>query len=491
MNRCFGLTISGPFIRLWTVDAASFASSRVYSFDEKLHAPEIVEIIAFVTQPGVSQAPMSAVWQPTSPLPIRSQDVTVYQEICRTKLLEVRPWLFGSRTTVWSTEPVSPARVPPEDAIERPTGVKMIETPHRSTGGSSMSATSPEKVERPRFTAAEKGKRKASEADLVEEARARPYPPIASLSHSVSKVAPRDRVIFKGSWLSRELKRHEETVLIRLHGSDRPGSDDLDQDGLIAGEHVDPHVIGSLPRVLGLVCDLDGSPDEWQTRPHNLAQDQAPAEETRLHFSVLAVACPLGMRLPVQAREHRLPEKSLGEGLPAAANDGLGLRHFAQILHGCVQSLWYASSKGLHYRDFNQGNVMWRFLSPPSEECQVAVGYLVDFGNARVLNQPRSVLQTQRNFLPNALHLCIDDGRSANPLYQSISSMKAEKLRLSAQELIVTGETVGAQPRSRAYQEQAREAMQELEVEAKKLYHRYLDDVESALYLFSHVVCRA
>jgi hypothetical protein len=66
----------------------------------------------------------------------------------------------------------------------------------------------------------------------------------------------------------------------------------------------------------------------------------------------------------------------LGEPIPMIKRPDFGIRAYVQVLQGLDQALWYAATKGIHYRDINQGNVFWIKLGDRY------IGYLIDFGNA-------------------------------------------------------------------------------------------------------------
>jgi hypothetical protein len=488
----FGLAISGTCFRLWTADAASFSSSRLYRLDNPTHARQIVEIIAFITQP---RSPHSQTWSPTSPLTIRSQtfgstyqDIYTSQQYIRssTKLLEVRPWLFGSRTVVWATTPLSGSKGSMnEDSAHRQemcesSSPKQVNTQPNRNGESFR--TTPGHEGEGTLTRDKKGKRKATEADLSSDTDEEVDRPPASrnrrggplpASHP-AQVREGDRIVLKATWQYKELKRHEERVLRRLHGDERPGREDLG--GLHVEDHIDRNVLRHLPRSLGLV-DEDRFAD-WITHEntlHSLSQDPDHAEKTRLHFSILAVTCPLGQRLPAVAKD-----------------SPIGLRQYAQILLGGIQTDWLSASKGIHYRDNNPGNLMWKQLATFSNGRSVpdVVGYLVDFRNARILEQTRLTFDWMRN-TSLALSLCADDGRSANPLFQSISCMKAEKIRRGYDEAIARRsrtDTRGNTDVEAREQSAWASDLANWYTQALQLKHRYLDDVESLLYLVSYDV---
>lgn len=88
-----------------------------------------------------------------------------------------------------------------------------------------------------------------------------------------------------------------------------------------------------------------------------------------------------------------------------------------------------------------------------------------------------------------ALQLSFDDGRSANRLYQSVCSMKAEDVRLRVEREYASYTSDAAQPEVAAEAQVVyTNSIEDIEAEARLLQHRYLDDVESALWLFCHIV---
>lgn len=237
----FGLAISGTCLRLWTADAGSFSSSRLYRLDDPTHARQIVETIAFITQP---HSPLLQAWTPTSPLTIRAQiPGSTYQDFRTsqlqispsTKMLEVRPWLFGSRTIVWATTPMSGLEGSiGEDSAHRqevckPNSSKQVDAQPNRDGESSSRV--PEREGEGTLTRDKKGKRKATEADLSSDTDEELDRPPASRNRRggplpaphPAQVREGDQIVLKGTWQYKELKRHEERVLQHPPGARRFG----------------------------------------------------------------------------------------------------------------------------------------------------------------------------------------------------------------------------------------------------------------------------
>lgn len=318
MNRAYGISISGRFIRLWSADTTSLASTRCYSFINKDHARDIVEILAFATQPRNRHI---RPWTPKGTLRVRGKTGTVFeQEIDpeQTRMLEVRAWLFGSRTTVWVTTPVGGARTTPRDADGYLSEVEVSRKSIDEAGnGVELTTILNQEVSGGSSDANRKGKRKASDADILDkdDTVKRPPAPVMHLSGSENEptITPSptiptvtcpsdDRIILKGSWLHEELEHHEETVLFHLHGEESPGREELL--GLYVEDHVDQEVVEYLPRALGLIEDEQLV--DWVTRLNNLDSSVPDTDHSRraeLHFSILAVKCPLGKRLPTNVKD--------------------------------------------------------------------------------------------------------------------------------------------------------------------------------------------
>lgn len=164
---------------------------------------------------------------------------------------------------------------------------------------------------------------------------------------------------------------------------------------------VDPEVIECLPKGLGVVEDPNLDSNDWKTHP--LRQDGTDT----FTLCVVATTGPEGRPMPSH------PPKSTN------GDNALSLRNYGQIQLGIVESLCFAASKVVQYRDINLGNIMWIWGKGR------AIGYLVDFGNARYLDDPR------RTVVPDGPHgkeynLSMEDGRSGMPTFRSIHTSRVE-----------------------------------------------------------------
>jgi serine/threonine protein kinase len=179
----------------------------------------------------------------------------------------------------------------------------------------------------------------------------------------------------------------------------------------------------------------------------------------------------------------------LPQALYHAEKNTFGMRGWIQIMRDIVRSLWFAASRGVHHRDMNGGNILY------STQPDVTIaGYLVDFGNARILDRPcLPAKYTKAKGCPE-MHLLADDSRCANPTFQSLAAMKSngavEDYIWSLEELEDCRESIrqaelAENPNDRSLQWK-REMLERAERDvplalnkADKLVHRYIDDLES------------
>lgn len=170
--------------------------------------------------------------------------------------------------------------------------------------------------------------------------------------------------------------------------------------------------------------------------------------------------------------------------------DRFSYRNYGQVFLGIVECLWYSASKGIHYRDLNLGNVMWRWLP----DGKTVIAWLVDRGNARYLQAPRAASSRERT-LDEAIKLAEDDGRSANPYFQSLPCagaitirdeylQKASNLRAAREQ----AEAQGLDPETDADFVWIKEELDKKIEEARQTTHRYIDDLQSLIYLICYVV---
>jgi hypothetical protein len=257
----------------------------------------------------------------------------------------------------------------------------------------------------------------------------------------------------KGVFLPKGLAYHECRMLNILHDDESPGSDNLDLNKPTAST-ITPFIIGCLPKVVGMLSEYIADP--WET------EHVGTASVDHLRYQALMTLGPIGKRVPMDLSHNDTDNLA-------------GLRDYGRILKGIFESLWYTSSKGIHYRDMNLGNIMWT----RDESGQVA-GYIIDFGNSRHLNQLRqsSLIRDQDDMVM----LCEDDARSATPWFQSVWSMQCaacgKALSTAITELKNLSENTMPEMRVALTRD-----VDQARVAAQLAEHRYVDDLESTLYV--------
>jgi serine/threonine protein kinase len=177
----------------------------------------------------------------------------------------------------------------------------------------------------------------------------------------------------------------------------------------------------------------------------------------------------------------------------------LGLRHYGQILLGVCESLWYAAIKGVHHRDISLGNIMWTWIEevPGDPSSGRAVGYLVDFGNARYRDNPRFEYEYEdENKIENqgdlevelrddwdSYVLTLDDSRSGTPVFSSVHTVRTKdfcKWYPEDKKSLVDAAKSDYELRKTISKENYQQTLLGLKVDS----HRYIDDLESVVYAF-------
>lgn len=172
-------------------------------------------------------------------------------------------------------------------------------------------------------------------------------------------------VILKSQWLIPELARHEHDVLCRLHDDNVASTSSTLLDDDTAKE-----IQSRLVRSLGTVHDITlGS---WITI--------GASDGIRLQFTALLMSS----------------SNPLPQALYYAEETTFGMWGWIQIMRDIVRSFWFAAKRGVHHRDMNNGNVLYS-----AQPDGTIAGHLVDFGNARILDQPRLPAKYTRAFAQN------------------------------------------------------------------------------------------
>jgi hypothetical protein len=402
----------------------------VYSLLEPKDYRELLIILAFFLYPGDRYDQR---WTPSRKFRTRCHQTNQTEDVQvgPATLLEVRSPLFGSRTTVWRAE--------------------------------QMGANSPQPSAPPVQPGLPLGTNDVSETGTSDRRRSARI--VSSQGPIRSESLDKDEYVIKATWLTPDLVHHEETMLHLLHTGAAVSLQPL------ASSCVSEQVRSHIPKLVGTV--EDEKLKEWAT-VEIVGQDAAEPARPPLHLSILVTTCRIGRRLP----------------MVVLTTDRFSYRNYGQVFLGIVECLWFSASKGIHYRDLNLGNVMWRWLP----DGKTVIAWLVDWGNARYLQAPRAASSRERT-LHETIKLAEDDGRSANPYFQSLPCAGARKLRDDYMRLASdysnaeeTARTKGIDPRVYKPCIHIQRNIQRKLDEARRASHRYIDDLQSLIFLICYVV---
>jgi hypothetical protein len=191
--------------------------------------------------------------------------------------------------------------------------------------------------------------------------------------------------------------------------------------------------------------------------PANVRDDDLQRPDlTHLQLVVLAIHGPIGSTLDPRS-------------------DDLTLADVCEIYQGVFGQLWYGAEKGVHFRDVSPGNILWRLL-PDGRK----VGFLIDYGNARFENERRD----KSSPADTGKGVCEDDLRSGTEPFLCVAVMEASK----AMDACRTKELAIADQGDQDLDPEDAEELAAYELELLVNRHRYIDDLETALYnLLWHV----
>lgn len=444
-RRVYAFTVCGDAFRLWTADCNSFASSRISDFRNLQHRTQLIETLAFVLYPGNDKEER---WFPPLKFDVESGHTGMKTTIQAgpAEMLNVRGDLFGSRTTVWASD-----KLVPDDQHLREDAPSSFEAD---------GADCPFRDGTNEVRLQDSLVRAASTELLQGSERFDPSKP--PLPDGWDRI----RLVTKATWIAAEVVHHEERMLHILHTAEAVALYPLATD------------VSSTESISRIAKPIGHTQDELISRWNTEGEEKSAP----VRLSILVTQCPIGRNLPTIARN---------------ANK-LSLRNWGQIFLGILECLWFSSSKGIHYRDLNLGNVMWAWMP----DGKTVVAWLVDWGNARHLQQPR-ILSVMS--IADVIRLAEDDGRSANPYFRSTacnqaSQLSDEYLRQQGEyssylELIrnkeanpdVVADLASLKDETAIVQEE----MQKTIMKARQASHRYVDDLESLIYLMYYVVSRS
>jgi hypothetical protein len=276
-------------------------------------------------------------------------------------------------------------------------------------------------------------------------------------------------IAIKCAWLPPYLEHYESKILQHVHDALRCTDPNKYPFLAKARGKVDPRVIELIPKPLGKLRDCMRMTREV-AHAFGDEDEAVDPEGSPIHFvlSVLVTTSPHGERVPTEATE-------------------LSLCHHYKILRNAAETLWILSCCDVHYRDINLGNILFEMTWIGRK--MMVTGFLIDYGNARILNQRRK--QTGRTEGQD-VDLCLDDARSINAYF--ISTHMAETLRQKERydkcvnSIKVTEKTTASAEIKNASLATLNENREKLHAQMKTRKHRYIDDLESLIYTFCYWV---
>lgn len=178
----------------------------------------------------------------------------------------------------------------------------------------------------------------------------------------------------------------------------------------------------------------------------------------------------------------------------------ISLKDLFLIAKGLCRTLDFLSRLGIHYRDLNLGNIL-RAITEDDGDRNLCV--LIDFGNARILKSRRGQ-PGDIDTPPEPRDVNRDDARSANAYFMSLRvhemSLKQEEYK-AAHAGLESKETLFhldyAEETDEKHKTYLLEEFQGVKDHVRGLHvalgdaayqHRYVDDLESAVYLFLYHV---
>ena len=289
-------------------------------------------------------------------------------------------------------------------------------------------------------------------------------------SHRID-IAPGEVLVIKASWLLSRLAKWEATVYEHIAEKE---AERVKRTGVKR----DPDI--GLPEFIGQV--IDASQTE-SLGPHHLGQWESRQVPKR--------------NIPGRSMEQACASIFVTKCFPAQTIDraNLSLSQLAKIHLGLFKTLNYLASLGVHYRDLNLGNILYDLSS--GTRC-----LLTDFDFARLNLRSRGEpdLDEEKD---EAWDISIDDAISGNVLFQSRSAHAARECydRLEVAifaEVEAKTELAKVQaekdPSAKTIMRRKRiltkssKSVDALIAELRGHRHRYVDDLESAIYTILWVV---
>lgn len=264
--------------------------------------------------------------------------------------------------------------------------------------------------------------------------------------------------IVKAAYLPSGLVQHEYNMLTRLDPK-APRAKSMFYE---IDEMTRAAILEDIPIPLGMIDLGPGGLRETRRLPEAAARaiDEAVpilAERlTHLELSVLAMHGPVGQKIAPYDLE-------------------LDLIDLCEIFLGALGHGYYAATRNIHFRDYSEGNVLYRRL--PNGKLR---GFLVDYGNARHAHDRPDPVRQDR---PDWVYLCLDDMRSGTDWFRclAVCDMPVLLLRYTSREEELLRLAEG-DPRH----DRQKKLLAEAKMAVLRARHRYIDDLESFMYLLCY-----
>ena len=277
---------------------------------------------------------------------------------------------------------------------------------------------------------------------------------------------PANSLVVKASWLTPELSRHEGSILQHLRAPDKHDKkavrDACDIDQFLIAHPEYRETYDRLPRYVGCHCGQDGRPAERTKSVPKLNSD----DQEFLELAVLVTDGPVGKVIPAQNQE-------------------LGLREILQVFLDVFKTYRVAARCAVCYRDVNLGNIVW-------EKTETGIrGWLIDWGNAIIGGDHRK----DGADVNDIVAACQDDAHLANIYFLCRAGFVNRPVAddYTSKLLAATGlgdpKAPGLSTEDRRKRERAWRQVKLAEEKLRALLRqRYIDDLESCIYVLVFVV---
>jgi hypothetical protein len=263
--------------------------------------------------------------------------------------------------------------------------------------------------------------------------------------------------VIKAAWLPPSLRWHEHKMLNHLNPKQafKPSSRFAKLD-----EETKREVYEHLPTSIGLL-DADMKTSQIPPKLHGSQNAFAPPSE-HLELVVLGIHGPIGAMVD---------------------REFLSIIELSEVHLGTCAQHWYNATRDVHFRDTSAGNVVYRRVkgNNNTKTRGKIVGFLIDYGNARYQNEKRNP------WLAGPWEgLCADDLRSGTPEFLCTAVLETDT------NLDIYNDTKSQlqsvpEDNQRRRKQLLKECAQ-AEANLTKNRHRFIDDLESDLYVFIYQV---